>query len=346
LREDTPDEFLRNLRTLLEQDSDTLDNMKFNALHRIIVGLSNADLQEQIELDPDLINGTDANGRTPLMWAALRGHLNAIKMLLEYGANVRAKSKENNTVLHEVANLSCMKALIAAGAEINVQNCYGNTPVYCIIRRGRDSKMATTLLQNGADPNLGTSHAPIHAAAEEGNSKAITALLDYGADINRCVYDGFTAIMLAVQYSHPECVRLLRDKGARFDGFDEDGLSLLDVASLYANTSTLRVLAEAKPQLLEMGPQDVDRCWYNFNENRDQGYIGERESIGEERAAMEEIMKSVLRLHDEGLEQGEASSESEEAETDKPCESDEVDNSSEDEFVDVLEQQDSDSASS
>lgn len=45
------------------------------------------------------INDFDANGNTPLHWAALRGHLSVVDVLLEHGADVNIRDRMNRTPL-------------------------------------------------------------------------------------------------------------------------------------------------------------------------------------------------------------------------------------------------------
>lgn len=68
MNEPTKPQVIR-LRQLL--GSEDRYDLQLTAIHRIIVGLSCADLQEQLDLDPSLINQGDWIGMSPLMWAGL-----------------------------------------------------------------------------------------------------------------------------------------------------------------------------------------------------------------------------------------------------------------------------------
>ena len=45
------------------------------------------------------IEDHDSHGRTPLMWASMRGHLYTVKILLEAGADINATSKWGSTAI-------------------------------------------------------------------------------------------------------------------------------------------------------------------------------------------------------------------------------------------------------
>jgi ankyrin repeat protein len=75
------------------------------------------------------VNARDANGVTPLMFAAIDGNIGIIKVLLEAGANVNAKSNGYMTPLlwaFNYGHLGAMSMLLRAGADPNVE-FYGQT---------------------------------------------------------------------------------------------------------------------------------------------------------------------------------------------------------------------------
>jgi ankyrin repeat protein len=61
-------------------------------------------IKERLDDDYQLmyphINAPDSEGDTPLMWAAERGQIEAVQILLDYGVNINAKNKEGLTALH------------------------------------------------------------------------------------------------------------------------------------------------------------------------------------------------------------------------------------------------------
>lgn len=67
-----------------------------------------------------IIDCTDLHGRTALIWAAYRGHDEAVKVLLEEGSQISLKDRSGNTALHWATIKGCaqvIKLLLEAGAD-------------------------------------------------------------------------------------------------------------------------------------------------------------------------------------------------------------------------------------
>ena len=72
---------------------------------------------------------------------------------------------------------------------------------------------------------------PLHSAAESGQTEAVQALLDFGADLEaRSYYGGKTPLHLAAQSGHLEVVQALFTNGANLDALDKDNKTPLDHA--------------------------------------------------------------------------------------------------------------------
>jgi len=130
--------------------------------------------------------GADVNARehwlneTALMWAAAENHTEAARVLIAYGAEVDARSRQQefppfrfnlatmvNTVLPR-GNLTAlmlaarqgaietMGVLLGAHADVNLTDPDAVTPVVMAILNGHYDA-ASMLIQHGADPNIGDS---------------------------------------------------------------------------------------------------------------------------------------------------------------------------------------------
>ncbi|XP_006820224.1 ankyrin repeat domain-containing protein 61-like [Saccoglossus kowalevskii] len=119
-----------------------------------------------------LINeGSDADARdcddvTPLMLAAESGQLKTMRALLKRGANVRARTKSNQTVLHHAAmlstglrryrsKLSAVSILMEHDVDVNAQDDAGQTPLHIAAKR-RDYSVIRYLIKYGADLGIRT----------------------------------------------------------------------------------------------------------------------------------------------------------------------------------------------
>ena len=77
----------------------------------------------------DDVNLKDFHDRTPLHEAAFHQNLEAVKNLLNYGADVNAISKEGNTPLHGVRKGTVVwDYLVEQGADISAKNKNGELP--------------------------------------------------------------------------------------------------------------------------------------------------------------------------------------------------------------------------
>ena len=86
----------------------------------------------------DIEEVTRDNEGTALHVAAEEANSNAMKVLLQRGANVNARDKEGSTPLHEAANKGYMKGaqlLIAYGADVKAVRD-GQTPAECAKKNG------------------------------------------------------------------------------------------------------------------------------------------------------------------------------------------------------------------
>ena len=147
--------------------------------------------------------------QTALMWAANRGHAEAVAALIEFGADVHARSlvreqfvkseKEQdshpaymywieeggNTALMFAAragDLRSAQLLVVGGSEINEGNAFGTTPLIMAVHGGNPA-LLESLLEAGADVNgNGPGHTALHAAVLRGNLAAVEVLLAHGAD--------------------------------------------------------------------------------------------------------------------------------------------------------------------
>ena len=131
------------------------------------------------------INARDRNGQTPLMRAASLGRIEAIRQLLNAGADIEARGNNGFTALMLAAGLGRIEAirqLLNAGADIEA----------------RDNNDSTALM----------------LTAGFGQLEAIRVLLNAGADIEARNNGGMTALMFAAAFGQPEAIQVLLKAGA------------------------------------------------------------------------------------------------------------------------------------
>jgi ankyrin repeat protein len=231
---------------------DFIEEAGFTRIHRIVLGLSTLDLEDEISKKAEDVNAVDAMGRTPLAWAAARGDTRAIVTLLSHGANPNIMDTQLSGPLSNAAaqgRTVAVRLLLEAGAQPDFQIPNGEkkgSPLNCAARNATDVLLLKSLLDFGADVDAcGTDGktALIHAARTDNASFAML-LLEYGADINAISADGSTALTTAITYNSHNVLRLILDRWHEYSICPRlKGPHLLQVAALHADIETLHILA-------------------------------------------------------------------------------------------------------
>lgn len=131
-----------------------------------------------------------APSTTPVADAARRGDLDAVRTLLQQGADVNGAHGDGMSALHWAAERGdgeMGQMLIYAGAAVDAVTRIGQyTPLHVASTAGR-ARVIALLLESGADVSAGTTTSgvtPLHLAAASGSVEAVSTLLDHGADID------------------------------------------------------------------------------------------------------------------------------------------------------------------
>jgi ankyrin repeat protein len=94
-----------------------------------------AAVKQLLTLDTELTNARDKDGSTPLHCASWKGHVQVVKLLLDAGADINAKSQNDHygdTPLHAASHgnqKDVVKVLIERGADLSSRNKIGRTPL-------------------------------------------------------------------------------------------------------------------------------------------------------------------------------------------------------------------------
>ena len=188
----------------------------------------------------DAVTKTKLNSRKPsfqlsLVEAVKENHMITVKALLAAGADVNTRDKFGETLLHMAAvrgykEMSSM--LITKGAEVNSRDERGLTPLHAAAWGGYQ-EILTLLINKGADINVRSADGmtPLHMAALSGHPKIIDHLILKGAEINARNEDGMTPLHAAAFEGHLAAVESLVANGADADAENADGMTPQDIAS-------------------------------------------------------------------------------------------------------------------
>jgi uncharacterized protein len=137
---------------------------------------------ELLSLDPEQAKAYSPDGYTALHLACFFGHPNLAEMLLRYGAdsNARSRNAMSVTPLHSAAAARKQRSvewLVEYGADINAAQQGGWTALHEAARQG-NTEMAEYLLSKGADPMKKSDEGKVPAdlANEKGHQQVLAAL--------------------------------------------------------------------------------------------------------------------------------------------------------------------------
>jgi ankyrin repeat protein len=147
-----------------------------------------AEIAGQLKRDPRLATTWTTWGWSALHLAAFSGDPEAVRLVLDRGAEVNARAHTR----------------------------FKNTPLQAALLAGQLAT-ARLLLERGADPLVRQAHGftPLQEAALHGDREIIDLLLAAGAELDSRADDGRTAVTEALRGGHAELADYLRGKGAR-----------------------------------------------------------------------------------------------------------------------------------
>ncbi len=201
-----------------------------------------------------------AAGDLRLVEAVKQGDQEAVRSLLQQGADVNASEADGATALawatHR-ADSKTVELLLSAGADPSAASDYGVTPL-SLACTNRDGVLVDRLLRAGADPNAAkwTGETPLMTCAGTGTAEGIRALLAHGADVNvRENEQGQTALMWAMAGGYPQVGRMLIEQGAEVNTRSTSGFPPLLFAARSGDVESARILLGAGANVNDTTPE-------------------------------------------------------------------------------------------
>jgi len=157
------------------------------------------------------------HGTTPLMLASAFGSLEAMRLLIDAGADVNAHNEFGSTALMwSVYDGNRVRLLLDHHADVDAATKAKETALL-IASSGADSEaVVRLLLERGANAKVvdATGASPLFAAAGAGNLAVVRLFLDRGLDVNSADRTGSTPLMLAAGNADTAMAALLLQRGA------------------------------------------------------------------------------------------------------------------------------------
>jgi ankyrin repeat protein len=162
------------------------------------------------------------NGFQPLYVAALKGHLDCIKLLIAHQQqhsiplNLEDNLGDGSTAFYTAVQNGHTKIcqyLLSLGAKIDVEFLGGYTPLYAACQNGH-LEVAKILLSNKNKPDINryfpNGSTAIYIAAQRGHHEMITLLAKHGGNIDQPRIDGgYTPLYVACQKGDLDVVKVL-----------------------------------------------------------------------------------------------------------------------------------------
>jgi ankyrin repeat protein len=194
------------------------------------------------------LDARDQRRTTPLMYAAALGSLEAVKTLVEAGADVNAANDFGATPLMWCAgDLPKVRYLLAKGASVTARSKIGRTPLMIAANYDGSVEIARLMIEKGADVKARdeSGGSVLSAAASVNNLEVARLLLARGADPNTKDQLDFTPLLIAAENGDRSAgmVQLLLEHGAAVNAVSGDAFEIVKHGKLRIGRLTALMLA-------------------------------------------------------------------------------------------------------
>ncbi|XP_063749378.1 ankyrin-3 isoform X13 [Eleginops maclovinus] len=189
----------------------------------------NADVESKM-----MVNRTTESGFTPLHIAAHYGNINVATLLLNRGAAVDFKARNDITPLHVASkrgNSNMVRLLLERGSKIDARTKDGLTPLHCGARSGHE-QVVEMLLDRGAPILSKTKNglSPLHMATQGDHLNCVQLLLHHEVPVDDVTNDYLTALHVAAHCGHYKVAKVIVDKKANPNAKALNGFTPLHIA--------------------------------------------------------------------------------------------------------------------
>ncbi|CAL8068397.1 unnamed protein product [Calicophoron daubneyi] len=187
----------------------------------------------------------------PVHLVAYKGYFAMLHYLIQNGVNVQQPTSTlQRRAVHFAAlrhQVSCLQMLLNAGAQLDVRDTFGNTPLHYAAEDG-DGGLLSLLLNNGAsvDAQDITNKTPLMKAARSGKLWAVRRLIAFGANVNVKDRNDETALHFACRQGSTEITSMLIKAGARLNAQNQIGLTPMMEAVSYNQREAVSLLVKQR----------------------------------------------------------------------------------------------------
>lgn len=218
-------------------------------LHKVVLDMSQMSLQSFLDVSSEMLDQGDSHGRTALSWAAQRGDVDKLRLLIDHGASIDASDRMGQTPLHHAVQRrgpEVIRHLLLTGANLNYRDSTGNTPLHVMAAFQKDTDVIELVHSFGADFEIRNAEdaTPLLIAAKFDNTPIFSSLLKL-SELDSRNNLGYTPLFYGIMNNNRSIMTSLLKAGARYivKGVQND--TILHVAAKYGEIKTIDLLRKA-----------------------------------------------------------------------------------------------------
>lgn len=252
-------EGLEAVKELIVSD-DRIEDLGLGTLHKIVMGFICKDIRTVLAATTDSINLVDTMGRTPLHWAVMGDHHDAVRDLLAYGADPNIRDRMGLVAIDFVTSAPICRLLLDSEADIHNlsirKNRYALQHAAC---RPTPVKVIDMLVAAGGDVNAVDidNETALLNAIFDGHTEIAMRLIALGANVNAAnASSRDSAVHFAAAFDRPKILPLLLEPGADYTAVNVFNRDLGHNAALFAGTEFIKVMAQSDLRRLSLDALD------------------------------------------------------------------------------------------
>lgn len=230
-------------------ERDWVEEQQFPLIHKIVLGQSSKPLETELNDNPNAVHAIDAQGRTALDWATARAQVSNMRLLTARGSPVDTMDVSGRTtLLHAVDSHDddALRIILEAGANPNPdmpKGLYRSSPLIAASFGGL-VEMVKLLVGFGAkvDDHNPEGRTALQTVASIQNIECADILLTYGADLAYTTKNGHSPFMTAIMCNNHAVLQLFID-WCHNNRLDWPQLS--PVTADFADAETMSILASS-----------------------------------------------------------------------------------------------------
>ncbi|KAM0857318.1 hypothetical protein ACQ4PT_048518 [Festuca glaucescens] len=233
------------------------------------------------------VNAVSKKGVTPMSYAAHGGNAQAMRYLLDRGADPAIADERGSTPLHNAAlqgHYEAVRLLLSKGVPVDPVDHRG-TPLH-LAASNDHVEVVKVLLEHSADPNKVANQifSPVLVACYKRSLKCIKLLIEAGADVNAPGYPAPTPLMQAVNDGLTDFVKLLLEAGADPNIPSQLGAIPLERAADQGRRDLVEILFPSTKPISSLPDWSIDGIFRTMNSRRInplQAAVSEEERIAD-----------------------------------------------------------------